>query len=309
LASLLRNKIAYAVSTGEITQERGGDCFLFVKIKCWKKAFGDAFLAGLKASAEFIIPYLVGGDPETKKAAWELAKTMFYITSGITAVIDIVAIYLDEDCKCGSETPTVVDPCAAPSAIGLFSISDCGPIQTAVVSGQMLSSVSLYSWTIQNGVAVDFPGVLTGINTTVPTLRIKQNNTNTPVTLSCFLTYSIFGCPLQSRQVVLDIPKLINSPGEVVIVGASLVTHGDPIPYRYLFNGSYKTGFNNNIISNSGASYHGTVTSPVGFALPYIDVVWNLPTTSYSSASVNATSKNTCSNATFSAWLSPITVQ
>jgi hypothetical protein len=308
ISSLLRNKIAYAYSIGDITQERGGNCFLGRKISCWLKAIGNASLAGLQAAAKFITPFLIEGGGTTSKEVWDLAKSIAYIAGGIGAVIEITEIFLREECKCDSPDPTPVNPCAFPNAIGLSSISDCGGIQTAVVSGQG-TAASTYTWSVSGGIAVDYPGAVTAILTAVPTLRIKQTSTTVPVTVTCNVGYSTFGCSPFTLAAPLNIPQLITNPGEVVIVGSVLATHGDPVPYRYLFNGSYRTAYNNNIISNSGASYHGTVTSPIGVGLPYVDVVWNIATTPFSTASVNGTSKNMCSNATFSAWLSPIIIQ
>jgi hypothetical protein len=166
------------------------------------------------------------------------------------------------------------------------------------------------------GVAVDFPGAVTGILTAVPTLRISQTNPSIPMVITCKVSYNS-PCPGESTvSATINVPVAVNSPGQVIPIGSTYISYGDPTIFRYTFGGSYKNS-PNNVFIGSGCSHHGT---KVGSGLTssgtdFIDVKWNAKTSSSgsswsgSAASVYGTSQNVCSSNTQSGWLTPITIQ
>lgn len=322
VSSILRNQLTYANETGLLTEERGDGCFLGRKLKCWEKVLEAALFASLKSYIEKTFFTGSGGNvdddddgnsvdddvsADDDKTNRKLAIKGLLISAGIAAVIEIIKIYTDSDCKCDSSAPIVLDPCAGPKVMGL-AIGDCGEVQTVEVSGQGTSAQG-YLWSVQNGIAVDFPGVLTGILTTIPELRVKQNDPNIPMKINCFVQYgTCFGTKTISRDI--NIIDEVNSPGEVLVVGSNSISFGDPTIFRYYFNGSYLANINT-VLESSGCSFHGTVISSgvTNDGSNFVDVKWNLQTFPYALASVYGTSRNICSNKFQSGWLLGITIQ
>jgi hypothetical protein len=304
ISSILRNQLTYAYETGGLVDDRG-DCFLGRKLSCWESVLTETMFASIKAALGIIAPTLLPGGGSFNFTA---VKNAAYIAGGIATVLQIIKIYTNESCKCGETTPTPVDPCQRPTAIGLI-LGDCGPIQTARVMG-FGSAGSGFTWSVQGGIAVDFPGTVTGILTAVPTLRIQQTNPNVPMVVTCLVTYASPCTGGPATGATIDIPKLVNDPGEVIVSGQSTISFGDPTIFQYILNGSWLAS-PNSVLSASGCSYHGTVMgSGINSAGSFfVNVKWNVKTNQYSPASVYGTSRNICSNNTKSGWLYPITIQ
>jgi hypothetical protein len=303
ITSVVRNQLSYAYETGVVDDR--GECFLGRKIECWRNAISESLLASLKAAAAIIAPTLLPGGGNIN---WTVAKNAAYVAGGIGAVFQIIKIYQNEDCKCGNTTSTPVDPCQKPTTIGLI-LGDCGPIQTARVLGQG-TAASGYTWSVQGGIAVDFPGAVTGILTAVPTLRIQQTNPNVPVTVTCNVSYNNTTCASQTVGMPINVQKLINDPGEVIVSGQTTISFGDPTIFSYLLQGSWLAS-PNNVLYSSGCSYHGTVMSSGlnSSGSFFVNVKWNVKTNQYAPASVTGTSRNICSNTLKSGGLYPITIQ
>ena len=310
ISSILRNQLTYVNETGGLIEDREEDCFLGRKLKCWKNAITESAFAALEAALAVIAPTILPGGGSID---WKKAKQAAFSTGGIGLVIQIIKIFTDSDCKCGQTEPTPVDPCQKPTGIGL-TLGDCGNIQTALVSGFGTAATG-FTWSVQGGIAVDFPGAVTGILTAVPTLRISQTNPNIPMVITCMVSYSSPCSATSTTTSTINVPVAVNSPGEVIPIGTTSISYGDPSIFRYTFGGSYKNS-PNNVFVGGGCSYHGTVVGSglTSSGTDFIDVKWTVSTNSSGwgsggAASVSGTSKNICSNNTASGWLNPITIQ
>ncbi len=277
VSSILRHQLTYYNET--VPVEERGDCFLGRKLSCWLNVLTESVLAGIEGALLIIAPTLLPGGG---KIDWTAAKQAAYTAGGIGLVIQIIKIFTDNDCKCGQVAPTPVDPCKVASSIGL-TLGDCGDIQTVLVSGYGTSATG-FSWTVQGGIAVDYPGVLTGIVTPTPTLRIKQNDPNIPMSITCLVYYNSPCAGVSVISLPINVFTEIRNPGIVIPIGATSISFGDHSSFRYTFGGSYKSSLNNVFISG-GCSYHGTVVGSgiTSSGTDFIDVKWTVATSSGSS--------------------------
>jgi hypothetical protein len=310
ISSIIRNQLTYDFETRVFAGDRE-DCFLGRKLSCWEKTAKDLAFKAFEEAIKAAVGYIASGGGELN---WNAIKNAALKTGGIAAVIALIKIYTDKDCKCNETEPTPISPCAAPSSIGLM-LGGCDEIQTARVSGFGSSGVG-FTWSVVGGIAVDFPGATTGILTAVPTLRIKQNDPNIPMTITCFVSYLTPCSASIPATATINVFTAINNPGTVIPSGATNIAFGDPTIFRYLFNGSYLASPNSVLLLNNstftGCSYHGTIMGS-GFTAAgsgFIDVKWNVKTNSWSPANVFGTSENVCSGLRSpTAWLSPINIQ
>ncbi|MBX2889810.1 MAG: hypothetical protein KF734_02670 [Saprospiraceae bacterium] len=83
-ASALRNVMKYAYETGEIADDRGNDCFLGRKLKCWWKAIGQTALDTIKAGLGILLD---GGGEDV----WKKLKKAAFKAGGIALVINVIA--------------------------------------------------------------------------------------------------------------------------------------------------------------------------------------------------------------------------
>jgi hypothetical protein len=312
-SSYFRHYVMYQYEMGFLTErenladgvEEREECFLGIKISCWEEKLEKEALNALKAVIE-AIPNLVTGNIISFIKSIKKALLFWGMTGQLVIFLEL---RLDDKCACNStETPPSGDPCKAPVGITLSGLADCNTsVQTVYVYGQG-ANANTYTYTITNGTFPDFPGQNASVMRVVPHIKVKQTDPNIPISLEVIVGYAP-GCPANTvplGPIIYNLPQAVNGTGTVAITGATNISWGDPTVFLYDCTGTWLAQ-PNTFLSAMAPSYHGTTTST---APTNIRVRWNVAQSgAFNPASVSATVKNTCSNNTTSAWLSPIIIQ